>query len=466
MFQSHYHATRPLTTAHLAQTMSLLSLTSSELMQQIEGELAANPALEMVDEIRCPTCHRLLGQRGICPVCSNPVDASAEEPIVFISTREVVGNSGEGGFERDSEEPDGSQGEDLSTYVFRQIAPEIKAEDRRIVAYMLTNLDEDGLIPIRLIEVAQYFHVPLDHILELQRVIQKADPLGVGSSSAREALLVQLEFLRESRPVPSLAECILRDGFELLSRRQFSELARQLHAPVETVRQVAVFIGENLNPFPGRTYWGDIRQPSRSTTQVYYRPDIIVNRSGPGDRSPLVVEILFPLWGTLRVNPLYRTAIQEASDEQKDLMREDMERASLFVKCLQQRNHTMQRLLQRIVSIQREFIVKGERHLKPLTRASLAKELGVHESTISRAVANKAVQLPNGKILPLSEFFDRSLSARIALKDLVASEVEPLSDSDLVHLMAERGYEVARRTVAKYRAMEGILPANLRRPCR
>ena len=81
----------------------------------------------------------------------------------------------------------------------------------------------------------------------------------------------------------------------------------------------------------------------------------------------------------------------------------------------------------------------------------------MHESTISRAVANKAVQLPNGRIIPLADFFDRSLSARITLKEIITSEIHPLSDSELVHLLAEHGYEVARRTVAKYRAMEGIL---------
>jgi RNA polymerase sigma-54 factor len=231
------------------------------------------------------------------------------------------------------------------------------------------------------------------------------------------------------------------------------------------VRDAAHFVSDNLNPFPGRSFWGDVRQPSSSVTQVYYKPDVIISQLGENLGSGLVVEILFPVWGTLRVNPLYRQVIQQAGDEQKQAMREDMDRATLFVKCLQQRNHTMQRLLQRLVMVQKTFILKGEKHLRPLTRASLSKELGVHESTISRAVANKAVQLPNGRIIPLADFFDRSLSARIALKELINCEPRPLSDSELVHLMAERGFEVARRTVAKYRAMEGILPAGLRRPC-
>jgi RNA polymerase sigma-54 factor len=194
-----------------------------------------------------------------------------------------------------------------------------------------------------------------------------------------------------------------------------------------------------------------------------------VNETDPGTEQ-LVVEIIMPLWGMLRVNPLYRQVVQESGGEQKEALRGDLERASLFVKCLQQRNHTMQRLMQRIVSMQRDFILKGEKHIRPITRAQIALELEVHESTISRAVANKAVQMPNGRIIPLSGFFDRSLNIRSVLRELVADESAPggtgraLSDSELADLLAERGFSVARRTVAKYRAMEGILPAGLRTP--
>jgi RNA polymerase sigma-54 factor len=420
----------------------------------------------MADEHRCPMCRRLLPGRGICPVCSRPAQVGQDEPIVFVSTREVTSGFSEPGDEGEEREDNGSAvGEDLMTYVFRQIAPDINPEDRRMAAYLLTHLNEDGLLSTTLAEVAIYFHVPVKRVELVQRVIQRADPLGVGSLTPKEAMLAQLEILDESRKVPDLARRILEDGMDLLSRRQFVELARRLKAPVERVRDAAHFISENLNPFPGRSYWGDVRQPTSSTTQVYYKPDILISQLGDHLGGSLVVEILFPIWGTLRVNPLYRQAIQQSEDEQKQGMREDLDRASLFVKCLQQRNHTIQRLLQKLAGVQKEFILKGEKYLRPLTRASLSKELGVHESTISRAVANKAVQLPNGRIIPLADFFDRSLSARIALKEIINQESKPLSDSELVHLLAERGFAVARRTVAKYRAMEGILPAGLRRPC-
>ncbi len=141
---------------------------------------------------------------------------------------------------------------------------------------------------------------------------------------------------------------------------------------------------------------------------------------------------------------------------------DDLEQAVLLIKCLQQRQQTIVRLMRYLVTVQRAFILNGEAHLKPLTRAHLAKELDVHESTISRAVASKAVQLPNGHLIPLAKFFDRSLQVRTALKHIIAQEGLHLSDSDLSQRLARQGYQVARRTVAKYRAMEGILPVHLR----
>ncbi|OGO38991.1 MAG: hypothetical protein A2W35_02855 [Chloroflexi bacterium RBG_16_57_11] len=134
----------------------------------------------------------------------------------------------------------------------------------------------------------------------------------------------------------------------------------------------------------------------------------------------------------------------------------------LLVKCLQQRDNTLVRLMQRLAVLQRHYILEGDAAMVPLTRAQLAGELEVHESTISRAVAGKAVQLPNKKIVPLAKWFDRSLNVRTALLNIIAQERQPLSDTKIVDLLADLGFNVARRTVAKYRSMEGILPARLR----
>jgi len=347
--------------------------------------------------------------------------------------------------------------------VLRQIAPDLKAEDRSLAAFMLTHLDEDGFLTTTLLDIAQYCHVSLEQVRRVQALIQHADPIGVGSIDTREALLVQLEVLAETGVVPPLALRIVTDCMDLLSHHQYAEIAHKFDVPQKQAAATAQFISENLNPFPGRSHWGDVRQPGTDTSQVYHRPDIIINYLNENPENPLVVEIIMPISGTLQVNPLFKQAIQQADSTAKDELKGDLEKASLFVKCLQQRNHTMERLLMRVVSLQRDFILHGEKYLQPVTRAQISRELEVHESTISRAVANKAVQLPNKRIIPLSEFFDRSLNVRTVLKEIIGDERAPLSDSELVELLSERGFDVARRTVAKYRSIEGILPAHLRK---
>jgi RNA polymerase sigma-54 factor len=463
MYQFQYTTLRPVTTAHLAQTMTLLALTSAELHQQIEKELASNPALELDETRRCPTCHRVLPPQGACPVCSRPQTELSEEPVVFISPRDEFYQRGEHTEAEDIEDPYSSTVEELPTYVFRQIATELDQTDRKIAAYLLTHLDEDGLLTIPLIEAAQYLHLPISRIEKVQRLIQRADPIGVGSTSPQGALLVQLEVLSETQRVPELAEKIVRESMDQMTRRQFSELAHKFKTTLRQIQNTVTFISENLNPFPARSHWGDTRQPAPKAGQVYHQPDIIIGHYNDDPKDRLLVEIVSPLYGTLRVNPLFRQAISQAEQETRGALKEDLERASLFVKCLQQRDHTMLRLMQRVVSIQKDFILYGEKYLKPLTRSTLSKELEVHESTISRAVSSKTVQLPNRKIIPLSSFFDRSLNVRTVLCEIIANEAAPLSDAALVDILGEAGFKVARRTVAKYRAMEGILPAHLRR---
>lgn len=462
MFQIHQPRLRPVTTAHLAQTMTLLNQNIAELYEQIQKELT-NPALELVEERRCPTCHRLLPSGSTCPVCSIPTTMAPEEPVVFVSPREDFYPSTGGNTENIPDEPLTPVVEDLPTFVLRQIAADLAPEDRKIAAYLLTHLDDDGFLTIELVDVARYYHVLLSQVERVQNIIQHAEPLGVGSYTPQEALLVQLEVLAESQQVPFLAEAIIRDGMDQLSRRQFPELARMLKTTTAHVTEAVRFISENLNPFPGRAHWGDVRQPSASGGQTYYYPDIIISHLNDIPENPLVVEIILPLRGTLRINQMFRQASRQVTEEAREGMKQDLDRAALFIKCLQQRNHTMERLMHKVVVFQYDYIIHGDRYIKPLTRAQLALELEVHESTISRAVSNKTVQLPNKRIIPLASFFDRSLNVRTALRELIEEERHPLSDSQLAVMLSKQGYDVARRTVAKYRAMEGILPAHLRR---
>jgi RNA polymerase sigma-54 factor len=276
---------------------------------------------------------------------------------------------------------------------------------------------------------------------------------------------VQLEVLSETRHVPELAAQAIEKGMNLLSRRRYQELGAILGINTSRAREIARFIGDNLHPFPGRTHWGESNLPSNNSEnrkEVYYCPDIIISKQSDSENSPLIVEIAMPIWGTLRVNPLFKEALQEAPPEKAEHWRADIDRAVLLVKCLQQRNHTIVRLMEQLTVLQRKYILLGSAHLLPITRAYISKELNVHESTVSRAVSGKAVQLPNGHIVSLATFFDRSLHIRTALKRIIEKESHPLSDTEIGELLASQGHCVARRTVAKYRSMEGILPAHLR----
>ena len=459
---------KPLTTAHLAQTMTLLGMTSAELQQKIESELSKNPALEISENRYCPTCHRLLTDPGPCPVCSRPKNDNLDEPIVFVSSHAdyftSVGNS-TGSFYPD-ELPDDNLTPtvDLATYVLSQIAAELKPEERPIVAHILTSLDEDGFLTITPFEISRYHHVPIVEVEGLIKVIQKANPIGVGSANPKEAMLIQLEILDENQyNVPVIARTLIEEGLQFLSRHQHIELAKKLNLDKNTVSEAAEFISKNLNPFPGRAYWGDHRQESGDNPQVYQTPDIIINEINQQNGSKLVVEILLPLRGTLQINPLFKQATEDASDDNVDQWKKDLENANLLIKCIQQRNHTMERLMRNLAMEQSSFIRAGEKYLQPTTRAEVAERLDVHESTISRAVSGKCVQLPSGKIIPLSMFFDRSLPIRAEISDIIKSEPHAYTDSQLVDILSKRGINIARRTVAKYRSMEGILPAHLRK---
>ncbi len=454
--------TRPQTTAHLAQTMTLLELSAAELLQRIESELASNPALELVDDLRCPMCGRKQRIPGPCPACSWSNETGGEEPLVFVSTKADQQFGGSASSDEWPEDNESSAVENLATYVLRQIAPELAVNDRPIAVHLLTGLDDDGLLTTPLIEIAQFHHRLPSDVERVRKMIQKADPVGVASDSPKEALLVQLEMLSESQEVPDSAAGVIEQALDELTHRRFAEVGRKLGIPQRVARQVADFIGENLNPYPARAHWGNVRQKSEAAVQVYQRPDVIISQPDTNPDGPLMVEILMPIGGHLHINPMFRKALDRAPQEQLATWRQDLDKAQLLVKCLRQRNNTMVRLLRILAQRQRQFILRGDRHLIPMTRASLAQYLEVHESTISRAVANKNAQLPNGRMIPLKLFFDRSLHIRTVLKEIIEDETAPLSDSQIAGLLAEAGLKVARRTVAKYRAMESIPPTHMR----
>ena len=460
MLQVQDQSIRPLTTAHLAQTMTLLALSNLELRDKVMGELASNPALELLEDRVCPSCHRHLPQPGPCPACSRPM--AEDGPIVFLSPREAAfgrreAQPGDQPAEREPAAP-----EDLAIHVLQQLAAELDPADRHLAAYVLSSLDEDGFLQDPPAILARTTHSSLTQVERVLTMIARADPPGLATTGPRQALLAQLSLHDPSSSLGQLARRILEEAFSELGRHEFERIAEMLNVSLTRVRQAATFIQDNLNPYPARAYWGSGRQPQGTDPNVYHNPDIQISHRNDDTEAPLMVEIFAPIAGWLRVNPMFRQAAPEGGEEVSEEWARHLERAALFVKCLQQRNNTMRRMLEILVRQQRGFILNGDRFLEPMTRARLATEIGVHESTISRAVSHKSIALPDGRIIPLNRFFDRSLSVRDRIKEMVEGEARPFTDDEIVDRLRKQGVQVARRTVAKYRAIEGILPARLR----
>ncbi len=468
MYQSQTQETRIQASAHLAQTMTMLGMSSEEIREKIEGELAKNPFLELVEDRVCPTCKRKLPENGKCPICSNPQLDHEAENIIFVTPRDEYSyGSGSAAAEpyRDEPDYDSAQSEDLATYVLKQVGPDLDEQQKLIAAYLLNSLNPDGFITADVLEAAQYYHVMPSDVEEVIEIIQHADPLGVGSRDLKEALLVQLNRISDYVNVPPHTQEVIETCFEDLTHSRNREIAKLLGITVRQVNIIEKFIGDNLNPYPARAHWGGT-VAGKSTRDfspvIYHEPDIIIYYMNERPENPLVVEIVMPISGYLRVNNYFKKELKNAPDDRVEEWRNDLDKANLLVKSLYQRNNTMSDLMTILVNRQEEYIRKGEEHLQPLTRAQIAVEMGVHESTISRAVSNKTVQLPNRKVVALSSFFDRSLNVRTVLKEIIQNETKPLSDAKLVTLLNERGFNVARRTVAKYRLMEGIGSAHQR----
>ncbi len=451
--------------------MTYLHMSTTELEAALRTELNENPALELVEELRCPQCGKRL-TRLPCPACAAPREDDL--PVVFLSPRQPAGERyGADGEERDSD-LEVRQHERLDEHLLRQIAPMLEPHERPTAAYLLARLDEDGFFDEPLAEAAAYLRVPLAAVEHVLNLIQHADPPGVGARSRQESLLIQLESLANEHeaftsgarhaPLVPLARQIIEGHLDLLARQDYPRLARALRAPLALVIQAAHFIQRNLTPYPARAFWGEGKLP-HDDSAGYREPDIIVSQMR--HNQALMVEITAPLSGWLRVNPAFKAALQEngtafASEAEREKWAQAVERATLIAKCLQQRNHTLRRLMEMIATEQRNFILGGDGDLRPLTRSRVARALGVHESTVSRAVAGKSIALPNGRIVPLAKFFDRSLSVRDQVRRIIESETHPLTDDEIAARLAEEGVQVARRTVAKYRNMLGILPAHLR----
>jgi RNA polymerase sigma-54 factor len=254
----------------------------------------------------------------------------------------------------------------------------------------------------------------------------------------------------------------VRDHLGDLGERRFREVAAAAGVTQREVIETWEFIKGNLNPYPTSAFTAAV---SGDGARTIVRPDVLV-REIDGE---LVVEVVESRRFSLRVTPIYsslssRLRSSNATEDEKQHVREYVGRAKFFIDNINRRRATIQRIAECLAERQRDYLLHGVQHLVPLTRAEVGELIGMHESTVSRATADKFVMIPSGEVVPFSHFFTASLGVKDQIKRLIESEdpAHPYSDQEIADTLAGEGIALARRTVAKYRDELQILPARLR----
>jgi RNA polymerase sigma-54 factor len=334
-------------------------------------------------------------------------------------------------------------------------------EQRGIAELIIGNIDDYGYFKTTVEELATSTSLPAEKISEVLKIIRTFDPPGVGAGDLRECLLLQLE--RAGRQ-ETLEYRIVRDFMNELGKRRIPEIARVTGVPNEEV-QAALARISRLEPRPGRAFLPDNDQ--------YVLPEVFVQRSG----DDYVVTTNDEQIPHLRISNTYKDLMAQGgnSAEVKNYIRDKIRAGKFLIKSLQQRQQTILNIAREIVKRQREFMEKGVASLRPMTMAQISEVVGVHETTVSRAVSGKYMQTPQG-IFEMRFFFTAGLHtaagadiSNASVKEMIAeifkneNPARPLADQEVVKMLGEKGITIARRTVAKYRDELHILPSNLRK---
>jgi RNA polymerase sigma-54 factor len=452
----------------------LLQFSSLELEQAIARELDENPALEVREVRQCPHCGADVSD-GFCHSCGS-VETDAEEPRVRRLDDRPMDDYGfsEPGAAEEWDDPIARlpSKTTLTDYLVQQARLNLPAADVPIALYLIENLDDRGFLHCDLDQLASALSVQPRRIDAVLSKVHSLEPAGIAARDVRECLLIQLEHLRREGVEQPVAQLLVREHWETLGRCSLSRMAQEAGASVGEVREAVGFIRKNLNPFPAYVFWAGPGDALSGGEVAVIQPDVIIRESRAPDKD---YEIGLPkaYRVRLRVSGSCRRALDElgggggTSDEQKwERWETYRARARLFVRSIEQRWQTLYDLVCCLVAYQHDFLVHGERRLRPLTRARVAEMMDVHESTVCRAVADKYALLPCGRVVPLAKFFDSAAPVKRMIEELVERETEPLSDRAIAERLCEQGYDVARRTVAKYRNALEILPSSLRRRSR
>lgn len=438
----------------------LLQWGALDLEQAVARELEENPALELEDEGRCSECGALTsGQR--CPICAGEDRRLAE------ALRRGLAATRSAGFDPEDDRGEWdpwervSAGIPLTEHLLRQMESTLDASDHPIARVLVGSLDGHGFLDASVDELAAWTGASASHVERVLSVLQEQDPPGVGARDVRECLLIQLR--GRDGPLAGLARSIVADHWEKLAEGRLDRIAEASRTSESEVAEALRYLHRSLNPYPAHAYSQGSRGMA-AEAPAFVRPDLII-RAAPGEGG-FRVEVPDEHRYRFRTQRLYQellTAGGQAQDADLAHVQEQVARARRFREAFHRRWQTLRRVAEAMVEHQAEFLRRGAGHLKPLTRAELADRLELHESTVSRALADKFAQLPDERIVPVSDFFDGSLPAKQAIRRLIAEEIEPLSDSQIAELLRGAGFVLSRRTVAKYREAMGILPAPLRR---
>jgi RNA polymerase sigma-54 factor len=480
----------------LQQSLALLQAPTLELKALVEQELQQNPVLEEVSSPEPDSNDQLTvdgdetdapaeqleppgGVAGDTTLIKNgeTTDAPADDfqtefdRLVqldqewrdhFAQTNIPIRQSAEDEEKRQFMFDSLAAGTTLSQVLMDQVREtELNEEQRHIAELIIGNIDDYGYLKASVAEMSATTNLPEEKISEVLKVIHTFDPPGVGALDLRECLVLQLE--RAGR-LDSLEYRIVRDFMDALGKRRIPEIARGTGYTVEEVQDALGRIGR-LEPRPGRAFLPD--------TDQYVLPEVFVQKVG----NDFVVTTNDEHIPHLRISNIYKDLMSqgENSAEVKNYIREKIRAGKFLIKSLHQRQQTILNIAKEIVKRQRDFMKKGVAHLRPMTMAQVADVVGVHETTVSRAVSAKYMQTPQG-VFEMKFFFTAGLQtatgdgvSNTSVKDMIAEifkneeTTKPLSDQEVVKMLGDKGISIARRTVAKYRSELNILPSNLRK---
>lgn len=493
--------------AKLIASIKILQYSAEELEASIAAEVEQNPALEVDEQAQCGRCGSLL-VHGVCPSCEASSPQQTEAALLRLHTSladreeaEYRGQDLSGPAARDYDPLEWVRtGASLPGELVRQLGVLLPASEQGIAEFLVGNLSEQGYLLVSVAEAAAVLCVASERVEAVLAVLQSLDPPGIGARDLRECLLLQLA--RCPAP-PPLASVLVAGYLSELGEHHFAEIAHQLGSSLAQVKAAWRFIRAQLHPYPGHAFEsggvpGLGGEDGTSETRLLVRPDVVIRRTPEGGFEAEVVE---RRRYRLTLNALYRTLYHRAkaaqppaavaapaaaatstagkatsreagcavagvalSEPERQHVRQYAARARFFMECVTQRWDTLLTISQALIEQQQAFLEQGVRALRPLTRGELASCVGLHESTVSRATANKYVLLPSGRTVPFEDFFDGSLAAKEVLLEVIASEdgAKPYSDEELARRLGEQGVLLARRTVAKYREALGILPSRFR----